>query len=745
MGGGAAVLAAAGLVTAFVLVGDSDESVSTPATDPTPVPTTTPTTPAPTTTPPQAADAGVVLTAGPEGVVEHRGATSRSLSTEPMEIALDAWDGRVIVQRRGGDGTGRGWTDADTVPLVLGADGSLTELLGTADWDGGVVLHDVEVVDGRRLLLYSLQIAMEDPAAANETLYVVDIDTQDRTEVATAIFGWEPGGTGRLHLATNGLIVGEYTDVATAGPAVVAVPGSPAEALLAVPSSAPLGWDPSSDCADCQRAYTVAPDGRSVAWLEGDELVTAEIDGLDAGNEQRYPLDPGVPTANVRDLDFNGSTFVVSYWLTDPLPSPVVLPADFPSAPPTTLEGQAATLAPSQSVFVNPSPPTTVPPATTVPSAPQVDRAAVVTAGPEGVVEHRDGESRTLTTEAMAIALGTGDGRVITQSKSGHSPNGSWTDPDTVPLELEPDGSLATLFGGADWDDATRLHDIEVVDGRRLLLYSRVREQVPQEANEDLYVADLATGERTLVSAGVGGWEFGTGRLHLASTGLVVGEWQSEASHGLAIHFVPGSPAADTGVPTPADLGLGLGLEESYSDCADCPYTFTVTSDGATIAWIADGQLVATSLTSESGEAEPIVAVPPGTVADVDLAGEAAVLSFFGTEQAPVIVPLDGSDPVALEGVTAALSPNGEPAAPPEPSPETTVPAATVPPPLDTGPACGFDPQAPAITDHVGEVPPAFEGYVWTYQGDSNYDPCAALSYTRGSTPNEARRARQSR
>ena len=149
----------------------------------------------------------------------------------------------------------------------------------------------------------------------------------------------------------------------------------------------------------------------------------------------------------------------------------------------------------------------------------------VVTSGPEGVVEHLGAETRTLTSEPMAIALGAGDGGVIVQRQSGKSFDESWTDPDTVPLELQPDGCLATLFGGADWDDATRLHDIEVVDGRRLLLYSRVGEQVPQEANEDLYVADLDTGLRTLVAEGIGGWEFGTGRLHLATTGLIVGEW----------------------------------------------------------------------------------------------------------------------------------------------------------------------------------------------------------------------------
>lgn len=43
---------------------------------------------------------------------------------------------------------------------------------------------------------------------------------------------------------------------------------------------------------------------------------------------------------------------------------------------------------------------------------------------------------------------------------------------------------------------------------------------------------------------------------------------------------------------------------------------------------------------------------------------------------------------------------------------------------------CGVDPSAATIVDHVGEVPPpSHAGMSWVYMGDSNYDPCAALSY----------------
>lgn len=43
---------------------------------------------------------------------------------------------------------------------------------------------------------------------------------------------------------------------------------------------------------------------------------------------------------------------------------------------------------------------------------------------------------------------------------------------------------------------------------------------------------------------------------------------------------------------------------------------------------------------------------------------------------------------------------------------------------------CGVDPQAAAIHDNISQVPePTLAGHGWEYTGDSNYDPCADLSY----------------
>jgi hypothetical protein len=366
IGGGAAILAAAALVTALVLVGDTEDSVSTPGTEPTvaptPVPTVTvpttaapttaaPTTAAPTTTTsPPAVGPGAVLTAGPSGVVVHRGQRQRTLTSEPMVIALAAPDGRVIVQRHAGDGAGQGWGDADTAPLVLGDDGSLRPLFDTVDWDGGVVLHDVEVVDGRLLLLFSLQVAMNvNPENADETLYVIDLDSAERTEVAADVGGWE-FGTSRLHLATTGLIVGEESAGASRGIFIddVPIPGRASP----LPTPADLGLEESyGDCSICPRTFTVSPDGRTIAWIDPADDGTANdlvVRSLDDGAESRSTLHEDVPATLLADIDVGADRYVLSFTnfgAEQPIPRPVTIPTDDPSAAPTVLTGTTATVA----------------------------------------------------------------------------------------------------------------------------------------------------------------------------------------------------------------------------------------------------------------------------------------------------------------------------------------------------------------------------------------------------------------
>jgi hypothetical protein len=276
----------------------------------------------------------------------------------------------------------------------------------------------------------------------------------------------------------------------------------------------------------------------------------------------------------------------------------------------------------------------------------------VLTAGPDGVVELRGSETRTLTNEPMEIALDSGDGRVIVTRETGLGAN--------RPLVLGSDGSLAPLFDYDLWPNDVRLHDIEVVGGHRLLLYSVQRPVVPQQPNEDLFVIDLDTGQRTRVARNIGGWEFGTGRLHLATTGLIVGSASAEATHGIAIYAVPGSPAEAAGLPTAAELGL----ESSYGDCSDCPNSFSVTPDGQTIVWVdrtAGLRIVGVALGPPTGQPEVIVRVPrAGSVRDLDVGDTAALMSFFSDPPvASRLIALDGSDDVILDGTTATFGPVG--------------------------------------------------------------------------------------
>ncbi len=628
LGGGAAILAAAALITSLLLVSGADDKVSTPATPPTVAPTPVPTTAAPTTVPPVAGP-GAVLTAGPRGVVLHQGGERRTLTTEPMAIALDSGDGRVIVSRETGPGARR--------PLVLGDDGSLAPLFDDSLWPDDVRLHDIEVVDGRRLLLYGVQTAMDDPVAADETLYVIDLETQERTLVAEGISGWE-FGTGRLHLATTGLIVGEEYGGVSRGIFIDDVPIPGQASALPTPDDLRL-QESYSECGDCPRGFTVTSDGGTVAWIDRDELV---VRGLDAEFEERTALSFSAACCGGLDLLEGTDSFVWSAeaWV-EPAQAPTVIAADATTSP---LEGVIATASPGGRAEPTPPPATTVPP----PATPDAS-GVVLTAGPDGVVERRGGETRTLTTEPMTIALDSGDGRVIVARETGPGAR--------RPLVLGEDGSLAPLFDYALWPNDVQLHDIEVVDGRRLLLYSeQIAMDDPESARETLYVIDLDTQERTLVARHIGGWEFGTDRLHLSRTGLIVGQASGEANHWIKILAVPDSPASGAALPTAADLGL----EEFYFDCNDCPTGFTVAPGGGTIAWVDDGGLVSMALEPEIGQPVRIAEAPGGYVKDLDLSDSAAIVSIFQVpERPPLLIPRDLGDSVELEGTTATFGPTG--------------------------------------------------------------------------------------
>ena len=123
----------------------------------------------------------------------------------------------------------------------------------------------------------------------------------------------------------------------------------------------------------------------------------------------------------------------------------------------------------------------------------------------------------------MAIALPIADGRVIVQRVSDPFEEG-----DHTPLVWGLDGSLTELVPGrrlgGTGDAARRRH-------RRRRADAAVQRQHGHRGPRRRRASSCTRGRSTGPNAGattlvgdIGGWESGTGRLHLSSNGLIVGE-----------------------------------------------------------------------------------------------------------------------------------------------------------------------------------------------------------------------------
>lgn len=272
-----------------------------------------------------------------------------------------------------------------------------------------------------------------------------------------------------------------------------------------------------------------------------------------------------------------------------------LVPAASTTAPPTaTSPGSTDTsvaVSPSSTVVGNvvggasaPSTPSVVTVEPTSPPAPPVagGEVHIVRAGPEGVavvrIDGSGGEfADPFTDQAMEVAFRTPDGRVLMQRSSDQG------DPEadttllvaSVPNEIAPLPVPAELSGVP-----LRLHDVAEVGGDLVAL---VESQAgpcatPDQCDGSLWALSVDTGELRLIFT-ENMWESGFGRLHLAETGLVVGERFSEALSMPFSTVVPGSGA--TSLDTDS-----IGLEAEYFDCSTCPSAFSIDRSGATIAWL---------------------------------------------------------------------------------------------------------------------------------------------------------------
>lgn len=254
-----------------------------------------------------------------------------------------------------------------------------------------------------------------------------------------------------------------------------------------------------------------------------------------------------------------------------------------PVSVPPTVAGSVIDGAPTSSAQTDPMTTVepTIAPSTTSPQ-PGGSEVRIVRAGPDGVavvrIDGSGGEfAEPFTDEPMAVAFRTPDGRVLMQRSSDRR------DPDAdtallvaaVPDEIAPLVAPDELAGMS-----LRLHDVAEVGGDLLAL---VESQAgpcatPDECDGSLWALDVDSGELGLILTD-NMWESGFGRLHLAATGLIVGERFSEALSMPFSDVVPGSGAVvlDT---------ASLGLEAEYFDCSTCPSAFAIDRSGATIGWL---------------------------------------------------------------------------------------------------------------------------------------------------------------
>jgi len=215
----------------------------------------------------------VIVTAGPDGIREFVDGVERVVSREPFEEAFALDNGDVVALRSSTPTR----DPLATTPVRIAGDGTVTPLFDHPVGQARVIIHDFAVVDGRRLLLYSVDTgSSSDPAGGLQTLYAMDLDTNAVTEIAKV--GDSFSSAYVLNLGSNGLIVGSrsvtsacgfcYEPSASISLLVLAVPGSPA-AARPLPKPRDYGLEDKYEYPECQCPMNFFTDatGTSLYWV----------------------------------------------------------------------------------------------------------------------------------------------------------------------------------------------------------------------------------------------------------------------------------------------------------------------------------------------------------------------------------------------------------------------------------------------------------------------------------------------
>ncbi len=225
---------------------------------------------------------------------------------------------------------------------------------------------------------------------------------------------------------------------------------------------------------------------------------------------------------------------------------------------------------------------------TTVTTTTTIEPATIIARGESIVARVESSEQPTVFEAAGSAAINGGDGFIYLSPPDDAAPG--------TPIRAFDvrAGSITDVPAPNETGQRLQLHDVAVVQGQTTLLYT-VDEPPCSGGGDPACVTSLrtyqpATGVGTVLTERKA-WEASWSAWHLADNGIVFG-----AENGLVTE-APEFFNISSGVTPTLE---SIGLDEFYSECDDCPTSFTIDRAGAHVAWI-DGpagarQIVITEL-----------------------------------------------------------------------------------------------------------------------------------------------------